>query len=452
MKIVLVAMSGVRARDPELLKLGLTLPGFVERSKTIASLPSLGLLTLAGMTPSEHEVEYIEVDDLPEPLPVGLLDADLVAISTFSAQSLEAYALAKRLVERGQQVVMGGLHVTTLPHEPHTVGASSVVGEGESVWLDILHDADLGALKPIYDARGKPFDIRHAPLPRFELLDMERYNRITIQTSRGCPWKCAFCASSILLTPHYKQKPIDRVLAEVDKVCSLWKRPFIEFADDNSFVNRAYWLKLLPELAKRHIRWFTETDISFADDDELIALAAQAGCAEVLIGFESPTQSSLDGLELHRNWKHTRWPMYHDAIQRIQSHGIRVNACFVLGLDGQTTRAFDDVRDFVEQAQPFDVQVTYMTPFPGTPLYEKLKAQHRLTHDGQWDRCTLFDINYQPDPMSVEELRRGFFGLVTRLYNDSATHERRQGFTEQYRRGPRTPAREREVVALPVLT
>src|SRR6476660_5793143 len=130
MNIGLIAMSGIRAQDPELLKLGLTLPGFVERSKTIASLPSLGLLTLAGMTPApEHQVRYIEVADVRHPgtLPT---DFDLVAISSFSAQVKEGYELAARYRALGIPVVMGGLHVTTVPHEPEKLGggASAVIG------------------------------------------------------------------------------------------------------------------------------------------------------------------------------------------------------------------------------------------------------------------------------------------------------------------------------------
>ncbi len=261
MNIGLIAMSGVRACDPELLALGLTLPGFVERSKTIASLPSLGLLTLAGMTPKRHEVRYVEIEDIrafKEPPP----HFDLVAISSFSAQIKEAYELAARYQALGVPVVMGGLHVTSNPQEPARYGASAVLGEGEVVWPQILADAQVQRLQPLYDARGREFDLAHSPMPAFELLDIERYNRVTVQTSRGCPWRCSFCASSILLTRKYKQKPVPKVLAEIDRIRTLWPRPFIEFADDNSFVNRAYWRELLPELKKRRIRWFTETDLA----------------------------------------------------------------------------------------------------------------------------------------------------------------------------------------------
>ena len=430
MKIALIAMSGIRACDTELLELGLTLPGFVERSKTIASLPSLGLLTLAGMTPDEHDVHYIEIDDLSAAESIST-DFDLVAISSFTAQINEGYALAERFRAAGIPVVMGGLHVTSVPHEPADHGATAAIGEGEITWPEILHDASRGELKPVYDARGREFDLADAPMPAFELLDIDKYNRLTVQTSRGCPWRCAFCASSTLLTRRYKMKPPEKVLAEIDRIREVWSRPFIEFADDNALVNRAYWHQLLPQLAKRRVKWFAETDLSVWEDDALLRRMRKAGCAEVLIGLESPTEAGLRGLETRRDWKRRQWPLYKQAITRIQSHGIRVNACFILGLDGQSSDVFEQVYRFVEDSAPFDVQITYLTPFPSTPIHGRLSQQARLTHDGQWERYTLFDVNYTPSPMSAVELRQGFFDLAERLYSDAFTNRRREQFNQR---------------------
>lgn len=444
MRIGLIAMSGIRACDEELLKLGLTLPGFVERSKTIASLPSLGLLTLAGMTPAGHELSYHEVEDIKHVTEVPG-PFDLVAISSMTAQVPEAYALARRYRAAGTQVVIGGLHVTACADEPADLGggASAVIGEGEIVWPEVLADAERDQLKPVYDARGREFDLADAPMPAFHLLDIDKYNRLTVQTSRGCPWKCSFCASSILLTKKYKQKPIDKVLAEVDAIRELWPRPFIEFADDNAFVHRAYWHELLPQLKDRHVKWFAETDLSVAEDSALLTKMRDAGCAEVLIGFESPAAADLEGIELRRNWKREQAPRYRQVIERIQSHGIRVNACFVLGIDGQGLDAFDAVYRFVDDANPYDVQITYQTPFPGTPLYEQLRQTKRLTHDRQWERCTLFDINYEPRGMTASQLRRGFHDLSKKLYGDAFTHKRREGFKAQWHRWRDRTARQR---------
>jgi radical SAM superfamily enzyme YgiQ (UPF0313 family) len=274
-------------------------------------------------------------------------------------------------------------------------------------------------------------------MPAFELLDLDRYNRLTVQASRGCPWHCEFCASSILLSPRYKQKPAERVLAEIDRIRSLWSHPFLELADDNAFVNKPYWRGLLSALRGRHVRWFAETDLSIHEDDELLGLMRDSGCAEVLIGFESPVLDGLSGLELRSDWKRRRWPEYREAVRRIQAHGIRVNGCFVLGLDGHTPDVFDAVHDFAVATELFDVQITIQTPFPGTPLYDRLRREGRLLYDGQWERCTLFDINYRPRPMTVEELRAGFHSLGVRLYGEEMTRWRRENFNRKYLRPAR---------------
>lgn len=442
MRIAFVAMSGIRVVDQELLDLGLTLPGFVERSKAIASLPSLGLLTLAGMTPARHECRYIEVDQVGDQNLSAFAEFDLVALSSFTAQIPEAYALAEAILDQGIPVVMGGLHVTALPEEAEARGIVTVCGEGELAWPSVLADAEAGALRRRYDVRNQRFDLSRAPMPAYELLDMERYNRITVQTSRGCPWRCAFCASSVLLTDRYTQKPAHKILAEIDRIIELWPRPFLELADDNSFVHRPYWKQLLPRLARRKIRWFTESDLSIWKDPELLELLAEAGCKEVLIGFESPLRGGVSGIELRADRKAAWLDEQARAVETIQRHGIRVNACFVLGLDGDGTDVFDAVEAFVREATPFDVQITYPTPFPGTPFYAQLERERRLTHPGQWERCTLFDINFEPLRMSRDELREGFLRLTRSLYTDGATAQRRAGFLRHARLG-RSRARRR---------
>lgn len=211
-------MSGVRAHNPELTQLGLTLPGFVDRNRIVASMPSLGLLTLAGLTPPHFAVEYREIADLRE---MGGLpeDYDLVAISTFTAQLKEAYRVADFYLSRKTPVIMGGLTVTSLPDEAKAHCTSVVIGEGEPLWPQVLADFERGALQPVYrQAPGGNFDLRDAPMPRFDLLNPDKYNRLTVQTSRGCPHKCEFCASSILLTSRYKVKPVAKVLAEIHEI------------------------------------------------------------------------------------------------------------------------------------------------------------------------------------------------------------------------------------------
>jgi radical SAM superfamily enzyme YgiQ (UPF0313 family) len=437
MRLGLVAMSGVRAHNEELTRLGLTLPGFVERNKTIASLPSLGLLTLAGMTDEDVDLDYQEVEDIAEldGLPG---DYDAVAISSYSAQINEAYQLADRFRSQGVIVILGGLHVTALPGEALQHADCVVLGEGEPVWPEVVRDLQRRQLQPVYDARGTPFNLAGAPMPRFELLDPERYNRLTVQTQRGCPFDCEFCAASIRLSPGFRVKPVDKVIAEIRRIRELWPKPFIEFADDNSFVNRKHAKKLMRAMADQGVRWFTESDISIARDDELLALMRDSGCAQVLIGLESPTTEGLHGIAQKSDWKAKQLDSYMAAIDRIQSHGISVNGCFVLGLDGTGTESFDQVRDFVHASGLYEVQITIQTAFPGTPLYLRLQREGRLLDETAWDLCTLFDVNFRPDGMSVIELERNFVSLARDLYSDTATKARRRAYINKLRQLKKT--------------
>jgi radical SAM superfamily enzyme YgiQ (UPF0313 family) len=432
MKIAFIALSGVRAYSKELTELGLTLPGFMERSRVIASLPSLGLLTLAGLTPDRIEVEYHEVADIRDL--DALPDCDLAALSTFTAQVKDAYEISRRYRQAGVTTVIGGLHATALPDEALQFCDSVVVGEGEPSWPRVIADFEAGRLQRIYRSDGE-FSLDDAPMPRFELLDPEKYNRLTVQTQRGCPWRCEFCASSIMLTPRYKIKPVAKVIDEIRAIKAIWPRPFIEFADDNTFVNKRHGRGLMRALEKEHVRWFTETDVSVADDPELLAMMRDAGCAQVLIGLESPKIGGLDGLELRSNWKRKRLGSYMAAIERIQSHGIAVNGCFVLGLDGDGPQIFDDVFEFVEASGLQQVQITVVTAFPGTPLYRRMLAGGRLIDPTAWEKCTVFDVNVRPAQMSAQDLERGLVELGRRLYSSEAKSARTARFRRQFKQG-----------------
>ena len=420
-------MSGVRVRDQELLRLGMTLPGFVERSRVIASLPSLGLLTIAGLTPAHWEVVYREADEAP----VVEDRFDLVAISSLSARVLEAYALADRLRAGGTKVVLGGLHVSALPREAMAHADAVVQGEGEAVWPTLLRDLEEGRLRPLYssfDPSARAFRMEEAPIPRYDLLDPSQYNRLPLQTTRGCPLDCSFCAASRLISP-YRRKPIDRVRRELEAILAIWPRPFIELADDNTFVDKRWGKDLARALSEYPVRWFTETDLSVADDEELLDLLADSGCAQLLIGLESARRESLRGVD-GRDWKHSRWEEYAEKIGRIQSRGISVNGCFVLGFDGDDAGVFERTREFVREIGLAEVQITVLTPFPGTALHEQLEREGRLLSPVYWDRCTLFDVTFRPAGMGVDELEGGFRSLMVDLYGSEEVGRRKKLFRE----------------------
>ena len=134
-----------------------------------------------------------------------------------------------------------------------------------------------------------------------------------------------------------------------------------------------------------------------------------------------------------KDFKRNRFTEYKDAIRRIQSHGITVNACFVVGLDGHDRQVFDSIENFVANALPWDVQITVPTPFPGTPLYRQMQRESRLIEDSAWEKCTLFDINIRPQLLTVDELRNGFYRLSRVLYSDEFTKRRRDAFQRNWR-------------------
>jgi radical SAM superfamily enzyme YgiQ (UPF0313 family) len=428
MRIGLIAMSGVRVRTPELAELGVTLPQFVNRGEVVASLPSLGLLTVAALTPDDVEVAYREIDELP---PEGELELfDLVGISSFTARIEAAYTLAARYRAAGVPVVLGGLHVSLLPDEAAQHADAIVLYGAEGAWPRLVEDFRAGRLQPRYEGlRTKVFEAPNYVRPRFDLLAGRAHNRTTVQTSRGCPLACEFCAASLRITSRFQQKPVDKVVEEIRDALAVTERPFFELADDNTFVNRKWGKEFLRAITPLGLRWFTETDISVADDPELLDLIAESGCRQLLIGLESPTAAGLAGLDPH-DWKRKRFDRYGEAIERIQARGVSVNGCFVLGLDSHGPEIFQQVKDFVERTQLLEVQITVQTPFPGTPLYHRLHREGRLLRERYWERCTLFEVNYRPKRMSVGELEAGLRWLFREIYNEREFARRKRHYIE----------------------
>ncbi len=432
-KAVLVSMSGVRVYNKKPLDLGLTLPGFVDRSKVIASLPSLGLLTLAAHTPDNWEVIYKELDNYTDAEIDDIINErpDIIAFSSLTARINETYSLSERFREQGIKVVIGGLHVSALPQEAMMFADCVIQGEGEFIWETLLSDYESKQLKPLYSSLSNPaynFNFNCSKVPKYELLDISKYNRLTIQTTRGCPLNCSFCAASRMIS-SYKKKPISQIEKELNKIFEVWERPFIELADDNTFVDKAWSKQLLKLFAKYKMKWFTETDISVAYDDELLELLARSNCAQVLIGFETSNAKGLKGIDT-KDWKYKQFDNYLKAIDKIQSYGISVNGCFILGFDTDTIDTFKETEQFVKESNLSEVQITLLTPFPGTGLYHQLKLENRLLTENYWDKCTLFDVNFIPKNFSVEELESRFEDLMSSIYSTDVVKDRKNKFRQ----------------------
>src|SRR5688572_11822597 len=224
-RLLFVSLSGVRIVDDELRALGLSLPGFIERGKTIAALPSLGLLTLAAHTPERWQIGYREFDALGPGDAERLADEGwtLIALSALSARILEAYCFADELRALGLSVVLGGLHVSALPDEAERHADAVVVGQGEPAWADLLRDFEAGTPRRRYEVprSARVLARKQRPVPRYDLLVPEHYNRIPLMTMRGCPLDCSFCAASRTIS-DYQLAGLDDVARDLMSIGELW--------------------------------------------------------------------------------------------------------------------------------------------------------------------------------------------------------------------------------------
>ena len=221
--VTFVPMTGFRVREPEMLELGMRLPGLQRRAQAIAELPALGVLTLAGITPAPWACRYQPVQSASDAA-VELISADqpdLVAISALTASIEDAYLLCDQLRRRRIRTVLGGLHASVCPEEAEQHTDAVVVGRGELVWTELLQDAEDGLLRRRYVAPAAP--AAEWPLPRFDLLPGTP-PRFTLQTQTGCPLACGFCGASRLLG-RFAEKPANRIREELQHISRIATRP-----------------------------------------------------------------------------------------------------------------------------------------------------------------------------------------------------------------------------------
>jgi radical SAM superfamily enzyme YgiQ (UPF0313 family) len=431
-----VTFTGLRIHEQRLAAAGMTLPGLASRAHAVAELPSLALLTLAGMLPEHWTCSYHDSTCQLDSLAAKLVDEqpDLVAISALTASVIEAYRLASMLRNRGLRVVLGGLHATACPDEAQQYCDSVVVGQGETVWPQLLADVERNELQPVYRTIAST-KLSTWPTPRFELL-AKQPQRFTLQTARGCPLACEFCAASRLLGP-FSEKPLANIENELRVIRTLCQRPVIELADDNTFVGSRNVESFFEVFASAGVRYFTEADWRIGTRPDVLVGLAASGCLQVLVGIESLV-FRYPGM----GQKSTHWHEIIDAIDDIQAAGVAVNGCFIIGGDGETRDSIDRLVQFIAQSRLADVQLTLQTPFPGTSLYNRMLQSGRLLADRDWSHYTLFDVTYQPDNMSVEELETAFFDALAVVYSPSETRRRdsiRRTIWKQHRHTKGTP-------------
>jgi len=414
-----VSFVGLRVREQELLRLGISLPGLENRHAAVAELPALGLLTLAGRLPSEWSCSYHEVDKWEQRLVDQITDEDpgIVAISALTASVKEAYGFSNALRKRGIPTVIGGLHATACPDEAANYADAVVVGDGEPVWSQVLQDASLGQASGIYRA-DRPFNLNESRPPRFDLAAALPRSRFTIQTQRGCPFACEFCAASRLLGV-FREKPAHLLQEEFETLKKIVRRPVVELADDNTFAGARDHRELLGVLSDTGLRYFTESDWRIGERVALLRDLAASGCVQVLVGIESLVHS-------YRGFGEKRAELCRvmAALEAIQDHGIAVVGCFVLGADGETKGSIENLTKFLLDCSLADVQVTLQTPFPGSPLRQRLAREGRIISDRGWDYYTLFDVTFIPDCMTVSDLENAYRELAGAVYS-TAENKRR---------------------------
>jgi radical SAM superfamily enzyme YgiQ (UPF0313 family) len=400
--------------------------------------PNLSILTLIGLTPQNIKITYIDEDF--EEIDFSL-SYDLVGISAMTQQITRGYEIAKEFRKRGVYVVMGGIHVSVLPYEALEWVDTVVIGEAENLWPQFLEDYKNNQAKKIYkQPEGYWVDLAKSPVPAYGFLKNKNYfknpknffNMVPVQVSRGCPHNCEFCLVTKCYGSKFRKKTIEQVKIEVTKIKEYFPGKIIMFADDNLFIDRKYAKELLTTLKKLRIRWVAQSDISIGEHEDLLKLAYESGGLFLLIGFESINPDNLKTINKN-SWKYRQLVNYSANIEKIQKNGIIVFGSFIFGLDNDDNNVFNDVVEFMRKNN-ITGQLTISTPLPGSKLIERLKEEKRLIEQETfWDKCTFFDVLYNPKKMTKDQLEKGFIWAYKQLFNEKAFAERAQYLKSIYK-------------------
>jgi len=396
------------------------LRNFFSTNKNVPAFfhPNLALLTLASLTPGTIEITLVDerVDTL-----TFKEDFDLVGISMITAQATRGYEIAEKFKKQGVYTVLGGIHPTVCPEEASSHCDTVIAGEAENTWPQFLEDYKQGRPKMLY--RDSGVDISKSPIPRYDLVDTSKFQLLPVQTTRGCPRDCSFCSVKTVFGPKYRIKTTAQIVNELKAIQAVAKNRRCVFNDDNMFVDKKRTYEILEAITPLHVKYFAQTDISIAEDEQLLKMLRDSGCITVFIGFESLVPENLASIQ-KSGWKLKQSMTYSDKCRKIQSHGIQVLGSFVVGLDYDTRDSLLRLRDFVLENHIW-AQFLFMTPFPGTRIREELIGQGRLSSfDTNWDLYTCFDAVFEPLSMKKKELNDTILEIYQSVYSDSAHRQR----------------------------
>lgn len=397
-----------------------------------ASLPPLGLLTIASMLPEEWEKRLVDINVNPLK-DKDLLWADYVFISAMSIQKESVKTVISRCKTIGVKIVAGGPLFTATHEEFEGDVSHFVLDEAEITLPPFLDDLKNGRLKHLYTSHQRA-DLRDTPLPLWELADLKKYASMNIQYSRGCPFDCEFCNITVLhgRVPRTKEK--EQVVAEMESLYLRGWKGGLFFVDDNFIGNK---IKLKKEVLPAIIEWMekrnhpfslsTEVSINLSDDEELIHMMVKAGFDTVFIGIETPNEESLAECSKIQNKNRDLIA----CVKKIQRSGLEVQAGFIVGFDKDPASIFEQLIVFIQESGIATAMVGLLNAPHGTKLYHRLKKEGRLLSATSGDN-TDFSINFKPK-MNYETLISGYRKVVHTIYSPKHYYARVKKFLKEYK-------------------
>lgn len=373
-------------------------------------MEALPAATLAGLTPKDVEVRFY--DDRMEQIPFDE-STDLVAISVETYTARRAYQIATEYRRRRVPVVMGGFHATLCPDEVARHAEAVVCGEAELLWPQVVDDARHGKLEKFYWQSGRTS--LSALKPDRSIFRGKRYLPIgLVESGRGCHFKCDFCAVQTVFNASQTRRPIDKIIAEITSLKR--ERKLFFFVDDNITSNLTQAKEFFQALIPLRIRWVSQSSINAAHDEEFLELLVRSGCQGVLIGFESLNPENLK--DMNKSFNMMRGG-FEKALANLRQHRIRVYGTFIFGYDRDTPESFAATVTFAKEQSLYIAAFNHLTPFPGTPLYARLKNEGRLLYDNWWldERYSYNRIPFQPRSMEPEALQRNCLAARHEFYS-----------------------------------
>lgn len=380
-----------------------------------SSFAPLGLAYVAAATPSNWEVK-ISDENFDE---FEFEEADLVGITAFTSNINRAYEIAAMYRHRKIKVAIGGIHASMLTGEAQRYADTVVVGEAESLWPKVIADFESNHLTSLYVGSKVDFN-QHAMLPRRDLLNPQ-YFWHSVQTSRGCPFNCYFCSVSRYLGKEFRQRKVDHVLEELSEL----KGKFIAFVDDNligySPRSKDRAIKLFKGMVEQNMnqKWWMQTSINAADDEKVIDLAAQSGCLFAFIGFETISKDTLIDMKKGVNIK-MGVKNYKKVVEVFHRHGIAVYGAFIIGCDHESAVYYKELADFLINSGIDIIQLTLLTPLPGTQLMEDLQKEGRIIYSNypqDWDKYRFSYMVHQPRDVQPKTIYIGNNYVKKRIYS-----------------------------------